>query len=446
MSETLDAQRRARRRAVVSSVSGNALEFYDTTVYAFFTIYFAGHFFPAEDALTSQIYAYFVFGISYLVRPLGGILLSVYADKIGRKPLIVLLMFVMALTTGCIGLLPTYAQIGMAAPILLIAIRLLQAVAVGGLFSSTTAFLMEFAPPDRRGFYASMQMVAQALSPILANLVALSLLYLVGREAIIEIWWRLPFLLGFLTMPLGYYIHKHVNESPDFARYVAQSTQRTASSAPAAQPLSMSQTLKQWALVKQIVCCVGIITVGTVSFFGVNIYLPGYVQTLLGLADIQRTWLALTAPAFAAFGVLIGGSLSDRIGRRNMLQAGVALYALAFFGLFIYFSGGNASYPLALCGFAILGFCMGLHWGAVPILLAESFPIHVRATAIAIPYNLTVVLFGALTPTYLKLFERLFGNTPYNVLLYIGASIVISLIASIFWHPAERLALKTAAP
>lgn len=95
---------KAQRRAVVSSVLSNAIEFYDSTVYAFFAIYFAGHFFPAEDPLTSQIYAYFVFGISYLIRPLGGILLSVYADKIGRKPLLVLLMFVMGITTGCIGL------------------------------------------------------------------------------------------------------------------------------------------------------------------------------------------------------------------------------------------------------------------------------------------------------------------------------------------------------
>lgn len=440
MSNSTDVQKRARRRAVVSSVSGNALEFYDTTVYAFFTIYFAGHFFPATDPLTSQIYAYFVFGISYLIRPLGGILLSVYADKIGRKPLIVLLMFVMALTTGAIGLLPTYAQIGVAAPILLIAIRLLQAIAVGGLFSSTTAFLMEFAPEGRRGFYASMQMMAQAISPILANLVALSLLYLVGREAVIDVWWRLPFLLGFLTMPLGYYIHKHVNESPEFADYIAQSAEKKASST--LPPLTMSQTLKQWALVKQIVCCVGIITVGTVSFFGVNIYLPGYVQTLLGLADTQRTWLALTAPAFAAVSVLIGGKLSDRIGRKITMQASIVLYALAFFGLFFYFSSASANFGFALLGFAILGFCMGLHWGAVPILLAESFPVNVRATAIAIPYNLTVVLFGAMTPTYLKMFERFFGNTPYNALLYIGTSIVISLVACAFWRPADKIQLK----
>lgn len=314
--------------------------------------------------------------------------------------------------------------------------RLLQAVAVGGLFSSTTAFLMEFAPPDRRGFYASLQMVAQALSPVMANLVALSLLYLVGREAVMESWWRLPFLLGFLTVPLGFYVHKYVTESPDFARHIAQSTERKASKAP--QALSMSQTLKQWTLVRQILCCVGIITVGTVSFFGVTIYLPGYVQTLLGLADIQRTWLALIAPACAAVGVLTGGRLSDLIGRKSMLQIGIVLYSLAFFGLFIYFSGGHASYGFALFGFAILGGCMGLHWGVTPVLLAESFPIHVRATAISIPYNLTVVVFGAMTPTYMKLLERLFGNTPYNVLLYIGASIVISLTASIFWRPALK--------
>lgn len=436
MDDKCDAQRGARRRAVVSSVTSNALEFYDSTVYAFFAIYFAGHFFPAEDTLTSQIYAYFVFGISYLVRPLGGILLSIYADKIGRKPLIVLLMLMMGFTTGAIGLLPTYAQIGIAAPLLLIAMRLLQAVAVGGLFSSTTAFLMEYAPAELRGFYASMQMVAQALSPVLANIVALSLLYLVGRDAVIEVWWRLPFLIGFLTVPLGYYVHKYVSESPDFKRYTQEASKQTAQQV--SPPLSMSQTLRQRTILRQIICCMGIITVGTVSFFGVTIYLPGYVQTLLGLADIQRTWLALTAPACAAFGVLSGGFLSDSIGRKRTLQASVLLYAVAFFGLFFYFSFGHASYGFALFGFAILGFCMGLHWGAVPILLAESFPIQVRATAISIPYNLTVVLFGAMTPTYLKLLERMFGSTPYNVLLYIGASIVLSLAASVFWQPAVK--------
>ncbi|PVZ78487.1 hypothetical protein C9426_34875 [Serratia sp. S1B] len=436
MDDKCDALRGARRRAVVSSVTSNALEFYDSTVYAFFAIYFAGHFFPAEDTLTSQIYAYFVFGISYLVRPLGGILLSIYADKIGRKPLIVLLMLMMGFTTGAIGLLPTYAQIGIAAPLLLIAMRLLQAVAVGGLFSSTTAFLMEFAPTERRGFYASMQMVAQALSPVLANIVALGLLYLVGRDAVIEVWWRLPFLIGFLTVPLGYYVHKYVSESPDFKRYTQETSKQTATQV--SPPVSMSQTLRQRAILRQIICCMGIITVGTVSFFGVTIYLPGYVQTLLGLADIQRTWLALTAPACAAFGVLSGGFLSDRLGRKRTLQVSVMLYAVAFFGLFFYFSFGNASYGFALFGFAILGFCMGMHWGAVPILLAESFPIQVRATAISIPYNLTVVLFGAMTPTYLKLLERMFGSTPYNVLLYIGVSIVISLVGSLFWQPALK--------
>ncbi len=440
MTSTPQSLIQARRRAVVSSVAGNALEFYDTTVYAFFVVYFSGYFFPSENQVVSQIYAYFLFGISYLVRPFGGVLLSVYADKVGRKPLIVILMFAMALTTGAIGLLPTYQQVGILAPILLVIIRLIQALAVGGLFSSTTAFLMEFAPPDRRGFYSSMQMVAQAIAPILANLVALSLLYIVGREAISETWWRLPFLLGFLTAPLGYYIHKFVDESPAFSKHMQEKQQAPKT---AVKSLSISQTLQQRVYVLQIICCIGMVTVGTVSFFGVSIYLPGYVQTLLGFDDTQRTWLALLAPTFAGLSILISGALSDRLGRKIVLATGVSIYGIVFFGFFYYLTYLNASFTGALIGFALLGFSMGLHWGAVPIIMSESFPIHIRATAMAISYNCTVVLFGAMTPTYMKLLEQFFGHSPYNALIYIGLSIFVSLAACYYWKPAHQLTLPS---
>ncbi len=429
----------ARRRAVFSSLAGNSLEFYDTTIYAFFAIYFAGHFFPAHDALTSQIAAFSVFGLSYFVRPLGGVLVSMYADKIGRKPMIVGLMFAMAFSTGAIGLLPTYDKVGVLAPILLVAVRLIQAIAVGGVFSSTTAFLMEFAPPNRRGLFASMQMLAQAIAPILSNLIALTLLLNVGKEAVVDIWWRAPFLIGFLTAPLGYYIHKFVDESPEFAEHIKRAEEKRTQSK--SLQLSLGQTLRQPVYMHQIIRCIGLIMVGTVSFFGVAIYLPGYIQNVLKLADEQRTWLALIVPCLTAVGIILSGYICDLVSRIRVMQTGIILYAITFFTLFYYLSTPDANYEGAFLGLAVVGFCMGLHWGVLPVMLSESYPIHIRASAMSIAYNGAVVLFGAMTPAYLGLLEKTFGKSPNNPLFYIGLSILISLIACHFWRPASALKL-----
>lgn len=430
----------ARRRAVISSIASNALEFYDNTIYAFLAIYFAGHFFPSHDPLVSQISAFALFGLSYFVRPFGGILVSIYADKIGRKPMIAGLMFAMAFSTGAIGLLPTYEHVGILAPLLLICVRLIQSVAVGGVFSSTTAFLMEFAPPNKRGLFASMQMLAQCFSPILANLVVLTLLYTVGKDAISETWWRAPFLLGFLTAPLGYYIHKFVDESPEFSDHLKNAQEKRKQTN--ATKLTFRQTLQQRDYVFQILRCIALTMVGTVSFYGVLVYLPNYVQKALSLTDAQRTLIALIAPTFTALSVPLGGMFSDRIARKNMMQIGISCYAIAFFGFFYYLSTGSADFQGALVGFALLGFCMGLHWGVSPIMLSESFPVQIRATAMGISYNVAVVLFGAMTQTYMGLLEKFFGKSPYNALTYIGLSILISLLVCPFWRPASALKIE----
>lgn len=427
----------ARRRAVLTSITGNALEFYDTTIYAFFAIYFADHFFPSSDKLVSQISAYAVFGLSFFVRPLGGILVSIYADKIGRKPIIVALTLIMASTTGLIGFLPTYAQAGLLAPILLIILRLVQAIAVGGVFSSTTAFLMEFAPPEKRGFYASMQMLAQAIAPIFANLVALVLLYTIGKEKVTEFGWRVPFLLGFLTAPLGFYIHKFVDESPDFSDYIKRAQNR--SKQACALQLSIAQTLKQSVYVAQILRCTALIMVGTVSYYGVAIYLPGFIKDSLRLDDIQHFLISLATPTCTVFGILFSGWWCDRTSRKKAMLLGITLYGFVFFTFFFFLFRGCVNYQWAVVGMSIIGFCMGLHWGVLPVMTSESYPVQIRASAMSIAYNGAVVLFGAMMPTYMKLLEKVFGSNPTNPLVYIGMSIIISFIATLLWRPASAL-------
>ncbi|RKS87555.1 MHS family proline/betaine transporter-like MFS transporter [Orbus hercynius] len=434
---TSQSLRKARYRAIMVSVPSNTMEFYDTTIYAFFAIYFAGHFFPSDNQLISQISAYAVFGLSFFVRPFGGILVSYYADKIGRKPIVAGLTLVMALTTGLVGLLPTYAQAGMLAPILLILLRLIQAVAIGGLFSTTTAFLMEFAPPNRRGFFTSIQMLAQALAPIIANIVALSMQYTIGHEAIVDVGWRLPFLIGFITAPLSYYIYKCVDETPDFSDYIKK-TELARSKSNVVQ-LTIGQTLRQPVYVAQILRCIALNMVGTVSFYGVFVYLPGFIQSLLRLSDIQRYWISLITPTFTLFGVALSGYCSDKLSRKTVMLSGITIFGIAFFSFFYYLTAGNANYNGALIGMSIIGFSIGAHWGVVPIMFSESYPVAIRASAISITYNTGVVLFGAMTPTYLSILTMFFGDTPMNPIIYIGTSIVVSFIAALVWRKASDL-------
>lgn len=280
-------------------------------------------------------------------------------------------------------------------------------------------------------------MLAQALAPILANIVALSMLYTIGREAIVDIGWRIPFLIGFITAPLSYYIYKCVDETPDFSEYIKRA--EIARKDSNVVQLTIGQTLRQPVYVAQIVRCIALNMVGTVSFYGVFVYLPGFIQSLLQLNDIQRYWMSLISPIFTLFGVATSGYCSDKFSRKTVMLSGITLFGIAFFSFFYYLMAGNTSYERVLVGMSIIGFSIGAHWGVIPIIFSESYPVAIRASAISITYNSGVVLFGAMTPTYLSILTVFFGDTPMNPLMYIGTSIVVSFIATLLWRKASDL-------
>ena len=213
---TGDAFARARRRAVIASVMGNGLEWYDFLVYGFLAGIIAPVFFPASDPGLSLLMASGSFAVSFVVRPAGGMLFAIYADRRGRKPALTLMLMLMAGSTLAIGLIPSHARIGIAAPLLLIGARLVQGLSVGAEFATATAMLTEWAPPRSRMRHGSLQMCTQAFAMALAAASVAALSSLLDAQQMSHWGWRLPFLAGALIGPVGFYLRRSVEESPAF--------------------------------------------------------------------------------------------------------------------------------------------------------------------------------------------------------------------------------------
>ena len=268
-----DATSAMRRRVVFASTVGNAFEWFDYGIYGMFAPIISKLFFPASSEVTSMLLTFATFAVAFAMRPLSGVLFGLYADRLGRKRALTLMIIMMAVGTGMIGLLPTYAAIGIAAPLLMVVARLIQGISVGGEFANATAMLVEYSPENRRGYYGSFQMVSQALGFTAGALLAyLATTY--ASPAALESWgWRLPFLLGILIGPFGYWLRSNIDETPEFQRYL-QSMQK-----PANTPLVELFTVHP----RELVVGFCIVVMGTVSYYVMLLYIPIYAVRQLGL-------------------------------------------------------------------------------------------------------------------------------------------------------------------
>jgi MHS family proline/betaine transporter-like MFS transporter len=305
-----------RRRAILASVIGNGLEGVDFGIYGVFGGILSKLFFPTSDPAALMLVATATFGIAFVVRPIGGILFGMYADRAGRKAAMSRIILLMALGTGLIGVAPTYAMIGIAAPAIIILARVLQGLSAGGEFASATAMLIEYSPRHLRGFIGSFQMCSQALAFALGGAAG----YLITHSmppVDVESWgWRIPFLLGALIGPVGHYIRSRVDESPEFAAFLRNRAQ--------APRLSLIAVLRQYP--RQLWSSFGLVVIGTASSYVVLIYIPLSAAAQLGIASAD----ALLSLMFGAMCLLVlcpfAGWLADRFGTRNVMLPAVALF------------------------------------------------------------------------------------------------------------------------
>jgi MFS transporter, MHS family, proline/betaine transporter len=400
-------------RAIIAAAIGNALEWYDFILYGYFAATIGRVFFPSHDPLTSLLLAVATFGVGFVLRPVGAIVLGQYADRHGRRTALTLIIAMMTVATALIIATPGYATIGIAAPLLVVLARLLQGFSVGGELGSSTAFLIESAPPRLRGLFASIQGASQNVSAVLAALAGTAITEWLTPDQVQHWGWRLPFLGGLLIGPVGFYIRRHLAETEAFL---------AASRAPAAEAPWRALARTHW---RQLLAVIGAICFGTCCTYVLTLNMPGYANTVLHV-PMQATFLAgLVASAQGIVVNPLAGRLSDRIGRvRVMVPTALAVGALVYPGFRLLVAHpGLHTLLLVQVGLNIL---YSLYGGALYGFMADLFPAQIRSSGISLGYNISVLIFGASAPALVTWMIRASGN-PLIPSFYVSAAALISV-------------------
>jgi MHS family proline/betaine transporter-like MFS transporter len=376
-------ERREARRAVTAAVVGNVLEWYDFAIYAFMATVIARKFFPSGDEVTALLSTFAAFGVGFVVRPLGGIVIGRLGDLKGRKTVLLLTIALMAAGTVLIGLIPSYETIGPAASILILIARMLQGFSAGGEWGGSTAFIVEWAPENRRGFYGSLQQCSVAGGLLLGSAVA-ALVSTVLTAETVDAWaWRIPFLLGGLLGPVGLYMRRNIGETPAFRR-VAQET------APAA---TGDATAPAWLAARAF----GLTILWSVSYYIVLAYMPTFLQKHVMLGRSEALW-ATTAGLFALVTTIpLSGLLSDRFGRKPLMLAACVAFMVLPYPLF-HLMLAEASLGTIIAIQVALALGIALYSGPGPAAIAEIFPTRGRSTWMSTGYSLSVAMFGGFAP------------------------------------------------
>jgi MHS family proline/betaine transporter-like MFS transporter len=403
---------------IAAAVIGNALEWYDFIVFGFFAVIISRLFFPTDSQYASLLFTTATFGVGFFMRPVGGILIGIYADRQGRKAALLVVIASMTVAIALIAFAPTYAAIGIGAPLIIVVARLLQGFSAGGEFASATAFLIESAPAGRRGFYGSWQMVGQGLAVLIGAILGAVLTKTLSPEAIDGWGWRIPFLFGLVIGPVGLYIRNSLAETQAFLQSDQTSQSRTAGRRVLASHI------------KQILACFGIVVSGTISFYGILVYIPTFARSQLQL-PLDQAFLAQAIGLACEVALIpICGALSDRIGRKPVMIASLLLSLVVTYPLFMWVSS-SPSFSRLLVMQVVLCSVFGIGNGPVSTALGEQFPTRVRSTALAIGYNVAVMLFGGFAPFFVTWLIHATG-TPIAPAFYLMFGAAVGLFAVLF--------------
>ncbi|MFV0132479.1 MFS transporter [Streptomyces sp. HMX87] len=382
---------RARRALVAGSV-GNFIEWYEFGVYGYLATVIAANFFTPEGGsdVEGLVRTYASFALAFFFRPVGAAVFGRLGDRIGRRPTLILVVLLMTVATTLIGLLPTYATVGAAAPWLLTLLRILQGLSAGGEFGGAVSIMTEFAPPGRRGLYGSWQSFTVALG-LLAGAGMAALLATVLSESDLSGWgWRLPFLL---TLPLGLaalWLRLKLEETPSFRR-TARARTPDAGGTPRPEPVAAAPARET---AKAIALGTGRLMGWSAAGYTFLVVMPSYLQSTLNATFQQALIATVVANLGFAASIIPAGALSDRIGRRAVMVAGAALVAVLAFPLLHLLQDPDAS--TAAKGIAVFaaGAVVGLMAGPGPAMLAEMFPTSARYTGLGLAYSLSNAVFS----------------------------------------------------
>lgn len=375
-----EAPRAIAADAVFAVVIGNALEWYEVVIFGYFAGVIGEVFFSFQNASGSLLLAFAGFGLTYLARPVGAFVLGAYADRKGRKPALQVTILLMLAGTVAISCCPSYASIGIAAPLVVIAARLVQGFAVGGEFGAATAYLAEQSA-SQRGYYASWQFASQGLTALLATAVGTLVAFAFSPDELRAWAWRLPFLLGVLIYPLGLYVRLRVDETDAFLAERGRG--------PGAE-FYLSHC---W---RGIVVCLGLVSCGTVAIYTI-VFLPTYAVRYLALSMPDGFSAGMLTGVLNLLLVPLFGAWSDRIGRAAVPIGAACAMLFGALPAFLWLAHGPTFAKLLIFQFA-LGVAISAYLGALPALMSELFPVGCRTFGLSIGYSIGVAVFGGFTP------------------------------------------------
>ncbi len=400
----------SRLHTAIAANIGAVLEWYDLVLYALFAVVLGRQFFPSNDPSVSTLLSLGTFAIAWLVRPLGAVLIGAYSDRVGRKPGLTLSAALMTFATLLIAILPPYAVIGVAAPVLLIVARMIQGFSAGGEFGSATALLAE-QDPNRRGFYASLQWAASGLAVLLASVFAYAVNAVLTADQVASWGWRVPFVFGLLIGPAAFYIRTRLDEPDEFLQAEHTDT-----------PLQEAAAYDK----ARILVGAGIVAAGACGSY-LNTYMPTFAFTRLGLPASSALLGTIAAglvntvlpPAF--------GHLSDRVGRTKVMAIAGVIGLVMIYPLFRWLAAAPSITTLVTIQMLIaLVFYCG-YYATVPAALADLFPTRRRTTGVSISYVLAQTLFGGVTPLVVAWIVATTGD-PTSPGMYLTAVMVLSLV------------------
>src|SRR5471032_822593 len=415
--------------AILRVASGNFLEMYDFIVYGYYAVYIGKTFFPATSEFASLMLSLVTFGAGYLMRPLGAIILGAYIDRVGRRQGLIVTLGLMAVGTLTIAVTPSYASIGLIAPVIVVIGRLLQGLSAGVELGGVSVYLAEIATPGRRGFFCSWQSASQQAAVVFAGLLGVGLNHWLSPEQMGDWGWRVPFLIGCMIVPVIFVIRRSLEETPEF------------------QARKHRPTLQE--IVRSIGQNFGVVIAGmalvvmtTVSFYLITAYTPTFGKAELHLSDLDALLVTVCIGLSNFIWLSVMGAVSDRIGRKPLLLGATILAILTAYPALSWLVA-NPSFSHLLIVLLWLSFLYGSYNGVMVVALTEIMPVEVRTTGFSLAYSLATATFGGFTPAACTYLIHVLDNKAAPGIWLSGAAI-LGLIATLVLFKGNRHELRTA--
>jgi MHS family proline/betaine transporter-like MFS transporter len=409
------------RRGVIAGVVGNMLEWYDFALFGFFAREIGAHFFPADDPTASLIAAFGTFAAGFLMRPVGGALFGWVGDRYGRKQALIWSVLAMAFPSFFIGLLPSAATIGLAAPVLLLVFRLMQGLAVGGEYMASSVFLVEGAPPGRRGLMGSWGPIGASAGILLGSAAGAIVNAVLPAEAVAAWGWRVPFLAGLAVALGGLAIRRH---------YVERVPHQPVATSPLREAFRT-----HWRTMLHLI---GLVAGGGVGFYAIFVYSTTWLEQTAGVAAETALGINTAAMVLMLFAIPAAGWASDRFGRRPVLAVSAGVLTLMVYPCMALMATGRPA--SILLGQGILSVLIGAILGILPVTMAELAPWRVRCSVLSVAYNISLALLGGTTPMVAAwLVAR--TQVALTPAIYVALASALTFVSALFLPAAARHSL-----